>query len=123
MTTTTDPSTPSAKIPRERLEEVRECYLRGEQSLTIQEHCAKKWGITQRQVRTYLKLVREQLAKHATNDIEAVRQRSEQLLLETYASAKARKGHTKDGAAFSDPDHKTMAACAYRLGTVRRDGS
>ena len=103
------------KIPRERLDEVRERYLRGESSLKIQDECAKLWAISQRQVRNYLRLVRAQFAKHATDDIEAVRARSEQLLLDTYDLAKTRQGYTMAGTAYDDPDLKTMATCAYRL--------
>ena len=115
MTTARDPSTPGAKIPRARLDEVRGRYLSGQPSLKIQSECAAKWGITQRQVRNYLKRVRAQLAKHATDDLEAVRARSEQLLLETYELSRARQGYTMAGTAYDDPDLKTMATCAYRL--------
>lgn len=113
MTTAHKPT--YAKIPRERLDIVRERYLRGHTTLRIQTELSKLFGCTCRTIRSYLRIVRKQLAKAEESNTEAVRLRAEFMLLESYEMARDRKGFTKDGDEFGDPDVKSMVAAAHRL--------
>lgn len=115
MTAPADPTRPSLKIPRERLDEVRRLWMRGVPSLRIQRVLSTRWGVTTRTIRKYLKRVCDTLAKREEQTVEAHRIRAEEMLLETYRMARLRKGHTKDGVPYDDPDVKTMAVVAFRV--------
>lgn len=118
MSTTKQPPVGSRPIPPERLEKVRDEYLRGALVLSRQTELAREWGITTRQVRNYLRRVKAQLAAHASEDIAAARARAEQMLLHAYAVAEAKQGHTMRGEAYADPDTKSMVAAAKALAEV-----
>jgi hypothetical protein len=121
--TDVDPNLAKPRVPRKRIERVRELWLSGRSDVQIQHIVSAEFrskrnpgrGVCCRQIRTDIKRVRDEFAQGEPLNVEAARNRSEAMLLETYRRARSRKGYTMQGVAYSDPDLKTMAVCAHRL--------
>lgn len=109
---------PPRKIPRERLEYVRQLYLEAKPEHRIQQLTAEKFGVCLRTARRYLALVKKGFGKASPPELPAVRARAESMLLDIYDRASSAKTvvPTKDGAQIvDDPDLRTMATAAWRI--------
>jgi hypothetical protein len=105
------------RIPRERLDLVEKLWLEGKSDRAIQRAVVKRFVITFRTARRYLRRVRETIGKRQAVNPDAARARTEAMLLETYALAKRKTKLTMFGEQ-NDPDTKTMATVATRLGEL-----
>lgn len=114
---------PTAKarhvIPRERLEYVERLYLKGVSEHRIQSKVSERYGVTTRTARRYLARVRLRLSKLPAAQPEAVRLRSEAMILEAYDLArKAVKYVTFQDGVGPDTRKETRAVPAPEVGTM-----
>ena len=97
-------------IPRERLEYVERLWLKGVSESAIQEMTSKRFGVTHRAVRRYMKRVKDRLAALPSMQPDAERKRVERLLLDAIRVAR-RGGRT-------GPHTSAMVAAITRLGQL-----
>jgi hypothetical protein len=100
---------PNKTIDPRRLDEVEKRYLNARPTRDIERDLATEWGITRRQVRTYIAIVRRRLAAafvETTPDEQ--RARVEALLLNAYRCAEA-------GSPVHGSDARGMVAAAKTL--------
>jgi hypothetical protein len=97
------------RIPPERLERVRDLWLLGRSSRSIERTICAEYGVTARQARNYIRRMRDKIGLEAPTGTEAARKRSEEILLEVLERAESRPP------ALGGPDFKTMATVARHL--------
>lgn len=111
-------------IPRERLDLTEKLYLKGKSGPTIAKRLRAEFGIAPRTARWYVQIVEERLAALPKPPPEAVFQRVQGMLLETYALARGgvqrivvSRGRDAGAAVEEYPQANvgTMATVAWRL--------
>ena len=120
------PGGPRRTIPKERLALAERLYLTGVSDHLAQQQLSDRFGVSHRQARRYLERIREKFAKLPQPSPEAVRARSEAMLLEAYGLARSAVKYVtfRDGVGpetssetkpVPAPEVGTMASCAARL--------
>lgn len=113
-------------IPRERLELTERLYLAGKSRQRIARRLCSEYGVTARTARRYIQRVEAKLAALPKPSPEAVLQRAEEMLLETYRLAKGAVKYVtfqdgvgpdthKETRPVEAPEVGTMATVALRL--------
>lgn len=109
------PESPIAKprrvIPPERLVMAQKLYLTGVPDHRARARLEHEFGVTEQTARKYLTIAKERIGLIPTATPEAIRARSEAMLLHAYETAESKQGPT--GA--PNPDASTMASAAWRL--------
>lgn len=90
---------------------VEKLYLDGVPEHRLRARLCREFGVTVKTARRYLALAKERFAKLPAPAPEAVRARSEAMLLRAFATAKGKIGPT----GTPNPDASTMATVAWRL--------
>jgi hypothetical protein len=104
---------------RERLDFVEKLYLSGRNDRAIQHAAHVRFDVEKRAVRTWIAKVRKRLGNRFVRNPEAAAARAEAMALETFKLARDRVHvDRRTGAAHADPDTKTMALIALRLGEM-----
>ena len=110
---------PGRVIPRERLVLTERLYLAGKPRQRIARRLCAEYGVTARTARRYIARIEAKLAALPQPPPEAVRQRAEEMLLETYRLARgAVKYVTFQDGVGSDTRKETRAVEAPEVGTM-----
>lgn len=111
--------TESKRIPRERLALAESLYLAGKSRQRIAKRLCAEYGVTARTARKYIQRVEAKLAALPKPPPEAILQRAEEMLLETYRLARgAVKYVTFQDGVGSETSKHTRAVEAPEVGTM-----
>jgi len=105
------PVPPRRVIPRERLEMAEALYLEGVPDHRLRGRLCAEFKVSQKTARRYVDRVRAKFALHPAPTPEAIRARSEAMLLRAYETAEGKVGPT----GMANPDTGAMVAAAWRL--------
>lgn len=121
---------PGPTIPRERLDLAKRLFLAGKSSHAIARQLCAEYHVTARTARRYIALTEAKLAALPKSPPEAVFQRAEAMLLETYEKARdgvkrmavAQGGGVSVVEEFPESNVAVMATVAVRLAELHGVG-